>query len=91
LLESGCCRPQSNGSPCSADDSSRRAEMKVEFVNHPKAVSIRPARGGAIRASAGAGELLLGTGLRRRVCARRVDCGAESDDASVGRNDGPVS
>jgi hypothetical protein len=45
-------------SPCGLDDSSRPAAAAVEFVNHPKAVSVGPVRGGAIRAVGGAGELL---------------------------------
>src|SRR5436305_6001228 len=46
--------------------------MAVEFVNHPKAVLLTPRRGGAIRASAGAGELLFWNRTWTALCARAV-------------------
>jgi len=46
LLESPVAEMDFNRSPRSADDSSREAERKVEFINQPKAVSLTPARGG---------------------------------------------
>ena len=53
-----------NGSPRDADDSSRRVELKVEFVNHPKAVFSHAKRAaGNTRVKRGAGELLLRIGI----------------------------
>ena len=43
-------RAELNGSPRRSDDSSRPAEPKVEFVNHPKAVSLDANARWAIRA-----------------------------------------
>jgi hypothetical protein len=46
LLESVLPERRFNRSPRSADDSSRPMERRIEIVNHPKALSAMPARGG---------------------------------------------
>src|SRR5579859_4529559 len=56
LLESRFAAAELNDSPYSTDVSSRRSERKVEFVNHPKAVSLGSARGGqSVRSARGWG------------------------------------